>query len=490
MAQTAHIPSFIQAWNSPLDFYIKPEKFAQQLQDDDTFTNWLNVDHLPSMNATTSTSSSVSASTDTSSVAPTVSQNTISMISPSQGSAFSAVKAQSFFPTQVTVQPIMNTSQLTFQNYQSSFVQPYMCTMESNPGLTLQYTYNTGAMQSQTQQQQQVNGSAVQSTNQLQSAGFTAIQLPQFVTQSSNSQQQQQQQFNSVTLQAVSPQAQLLQNQIMLTNFGFPSQQQPVTIVPQFYNLLTQFQAPSKPVATEDSEDRKRKSSNGKHQRPKRQTRPKVVEAKGAVQCKGKNRKKSAQCRNAALMEYIGPRPIYCAEHIELDPNSLYEKCKSSYQKEVGDKKGCKEVVLKEFGYCYKHFGDILRQMLQARDIEKIRKHYDRICELLAQLERDAAAAKKKDGDLFQRKNKLIPKFQEMKKLLSKGLEEQHSLHEVIIFSSHELNAPVLNLSNDDDDDNIPVDDAMDASLKNENDATAGQSPFSDLDASRFDQLS
>lgn len=38
-------------------------------------------------------------------------------------------------------------------------------------------------------------------------------------------------------------------------------------------------------------------------------------------------------------MEYIGPRPIYCAEHIELDPNSLYEKCKSPYQKEPGDGK-------------------------------------------------------------------------------------------------------------------------------------------------------
>jgi len=315
---------------------------------------------------------------------------------------------------------------------------------------------------------------------------YTSIQLPQFMTQSNG-----QPIASTVTLQAVPAQTQLLQNQIMLTNFGFPSQQQPVTIVPQFYNLLTQFQSLKPAVTSDDSssssaEDRKRKSpsSSTKHQRPKRQTRPKVVEAKGAVQCIGKNRKKSTQCRNAALMEYVGPRPVYCAEHIELDPNSLYEKCKSPYQKEVGDKKGCKEVVLKEFGYCYKHFGDLIRELIQAQDVEKTRKAYGRICELLQQLERDAAAAKKKDGDLYQRKNKLIPKFQEMKKLLTKALEDLHAITDAILFDTHhELTAPMLNLSED-----LPVDDSMDPSLKH--DANAVESPFSDIDASRFDQLS
>jgi hypothetical protein len=154
-----------------------------------------------------------------------------------------------------------------------------------------------------------------------------------------------------------------------------------------------------------------------------RQTRPKVVEAKGAVQCNGRNRKKGTQCRNAALMEYIGPRPAYCAEHIELDPMSLYEKCKSPYQKEVGDNKGCKEVVLKEFGLCYKHFHDLCNTMIRARDLDKAKHVQTRVCDLLAQLEREASAAKKKDGDLYQRKNKLIPKFQEMRKLANKCVE-------------------------------------------------------------------
>jgi hypothetical protein len=170
------------------------------------------------------------------------------------------------------------------------------------------------------------------------------------------------------------------------------------------------------------SEDKKRKQARPFVRRV-RQTRPKVVEAKGAVQCKGRNRKKGTQCRNAALMEYIGPRPIYCAEHIELDPKSLYEKCKSSYQKEPGDNKGCKEVVLKEFGVCYKHYADLVQEMIENREYDKSRIHSERITDLLAQLERDAAAAKKKDGDLYQRKNKLIPKFQEMKKLVSRTQE-------------------------------------------------------------------
>jgi hypothetical protein len=195
-------------------------------------------------------------------------------------------------------------------------------------------------------------------------------------------------------------------------------------------------------------EDKKRKQVRPFVRRV-RQTRPKVVEAKGAVQCKGRNRKKGTQCRNAALMEYIGPRPIYCAEHIELDPKSLYEKCKSSYQKEPGDNKGCKEVVLKEFGVCYKHYADFIQEVMETRDFEKIRRHADRISDLLSQLEKDAAAAKKKDGDLYQRKNKLIPKFQEMKKLVSRALESvdafrHKDLPEVLSAELSQLTAPIL----------------------------------------------
>jgi len=196
---------------------------------------------------------------------------------------------------------------------------------------------------------------------------------------------------------------------------------------PQLYQLFAQFQqilkAQSDELNSSLENDKKRKANAKPFARRVRQTRPKVVEAKGAVQCKGRNRKKGTQCRNAALMEYIGPRPIYCAEHIELDPKSLYEKCKSPFQKEVDDNKGCKEVVLKEFGLCYKHYGFSINEMLHNRDITRAKHDQERISELLTQLEREASAAKKKDGDLYQRKNKLIPKFQEMKKAINKAVD-------------------------------------------------------------------
>lgn len=187
-------------------------------------------------------------------------------------------------------------------------------------------------------------------------------------------------------------------------------------------SIPTHLYTPYQKIA-EDKKPRARSAGVDKNSkllaRRNRQTRPKVVVEKGAVQCVGKNRKKGTQCRNAALMEYIGPRPIYCAEHIELDPNSLYEKCKAGYQKERGDNKNCKEVVLKEFGMCYKHYTDLVSDIVSSNNLEMAETHSKRIGELLEQLEKEAAAAKKKDGDLYQRKNKLIPKFQEMKKVIA-----------------------------------------------------------------------
>lgn len=215
---------------------------------------------------------------------------------------------------------------------------------------------------------------------------------------------------------------------------------------PQFQLMFSQFQQAWKTqgeeVLTPLTEDKKRKHIRP-FERRVRQTRPKVVEAKGSIQCKGRNRKKGIQCRNAALMEYVGPRPIYCAEHIELDPNTLYEKCKSPYQKEVGDNKGCKEVVLKEFGTCYKHYGDYVREIMKNGEFQKMQQQHERICELLSQLEIDAATAKKQDGDLYQRKNKLIPKFQEMKKIAARVVEfmeaqRQKDLSQILCSDFHD----------------------------------------------------
>jgi len=161
---------------------------------------------------------------------------------------------------------------------------------------------------------------------------------------------------------------------------------------------------------------KKRKSTSNK--RPQRRVRPKVVPEKGAIQCIGMNRKKNQRCRNAALMEYIGPRPKYCAEHIHLDPECLYMKCCSTYQKVPGDKKGCREVVLKEFGLCHKHYRDSTEKMVGEEGMNIALEKLERVNTLLNKLETEAMKAKKTNADLYQRKNKLLPKFQDMKSIL------------------------------------------------------------------------
>jgi hypothetical protein len=169
---------------------------------------------------------------------------------------------------------------------------------------------------------------------------------------------------------------------------------------------------------------RKRRASS---KRPTRRVRPKVIPEKGSIQCKGTNRKKNKPCRNAALMEFIGPRPIYCAEHIQLDPHCLYTKCKSTYQKVPGDKKGCREVVLKEFGLCHKHYNDAVKKMKGPEGVQMVIEKLVRVSELLNNLEEEALKAKKTDADLFQRKNKLIPKFHEIRSILKKRLCELYA---------------------------------------------------------------
>jgi len=158
--------------------------------------------------------------------------------------------------------------------------------------------------------------------------------------------------------------------------------------------------------------------------RTSRKVRPKVIPEKGAIQCQGTNRKKNKRCRNAALMEFIGPRPIYCAEHIHLDPECLYTKCKSSYQKAPGDKKGCREVVLKEFNLCHKHYHDTVKKMKGPEGVSLVLDKLIRVSEILNNLEDEALKAKKTDADLFQRKNKLIPKFHQIRTILKKRLCE------------------------------------------------------------------
>jgi hypothetical protein len=167
---------------------------------------------------------------------------------------------------------------------------------------------------------------------------------------------------------------------------------------------------------------KKRKALSPK--KTQRRVRPKVMPEKGALQCKGMNRKKNQRCKNAALMEFIGPRPKYCAEHIHLDNDCLYMKCASPYHKSQGDKKKCREVVLKEFGLCHKHYTDLVIKLHGVEGLTYCYQKLYRVNDLLDTLEAEALKAKKTNADLYQRKNKLIPKFIEMKQTLMQKISE------------------------------------------------------------------
>eukprot|EP01130_Rhizamoeba_saxonica_P018069 TRINITY_DN8949_c0_g1_i1.p1 TRINITY_DN8949_c0_g1~~TRINITY_DN8949_c0_g1_i1.p1 ORF type:complete len:349 (-),score=64.65 TRINITY_DN8949_c0_g1_i1:76-1122(-) len=204
-------------------------------------------------------------------------------------------------------------------------------------------------------------------------------------------------------------------------NFSSPLFQQ--VVVP-----FSSFSAPIKKKVVQPKAVKKgrprvvSKKRKAKKLAAKRKVRSKV--GKNAIQCEGTNRKRNQRCRNAALMEFIGPRPKFCAEHINLDPDCLYRKCNSKYQKDVGDKKRCREIVLKEFGLCHKHYSDVIQLLVGNEGLVLARTKLTRVLDLLSNLEKEAISAKKVDSDLYQRKNKLIPKYQELKLLLSNRIME------------------------------------------------------------------
>lgn len=486
---TAHLPSIVQAHTFSSYDPLKTEKF---FCDDHEYeiSKWLKLENEPlpglggnscASELTSSFYSSPSPVSNANSQLPTL-QPEFSNNYTSAAFSFSLPSTSSSsqstqLPTSSQNAVIPSTSQFT-SNSQSPQIYTYQYTTQypnqyqslQFPGTSQpQYTqYAPAQYSSQGAYSSQFAPSYVSSQYQ-STPSYTSSQYPG--NYQSSQQYLQPTQYSSPT-QSVVP-TQLFQPQFSNSSNGNYNQ----SVSHQFHYLFPQYPVP-KNQSEELTEDKKRKQVRPFVRRI-RQTRPKVVEAKGAIQCKGRNRKKGTQCRNAALMEYIGPRPIYCAEHIELDPKSLYEKCKSSYQKDPGDNKGCKEVVLKEFGICYKHYPDMIQEMIENQEYEKTRRHADRITELLSQLEKDAAAAKKKDGDLYQRKNKLIPKFQEMKKLVVRALESFESRHkdlpEILPSELSQITSPIVldglsvhiveGLSSDDDCLSSPI---SDSSLEDE----------------------
>jgi len=456
MATATHLPSIVTQSFSPFD-PLKTEKFLND-EHEYEISKWLKLENepLPGLGTTYSndlcTSSFYSNSTlPMSSQLPTLQPEFSNSYTPatfnfSVQSTSGSTQTSQMPPSQISTnpQPQYNTPQYSYQystypsytTVQYATNQPqYTTSQYTGPA---QYSSSTGAVYAT---QYAPSYTSTQYTQPSYTNAQYSTSYPQYMQPNQFSASTQQYPQGVVPSQLFQPQ---YSNGVPTTTTANYQQNLPT----QYQYVFSQYHPLMKNQGEELVEDKKRKQTRPFVRRV-RQTRPKVVEAKGAVQCKGRNRKKGTQCRNAALMEYIGPRPIYCAEHIELDPKSLYEKCKSTYQKEPGDNKGCKEVVLKEFGVCYKHYSDLIQEIIDNQDYEKIRMHSERVNELYSQLEKDAAAAKKKGGDLYQRKNKLIPKFQEMKKLVSRALEtlealRQKDLPEVLSTELSQLTAPIL----------------------------------------------
>eukprot|EP00298_Acanthocystis_sp_HF-20_P007036 c16741_g1_i1.p1 GENE.c16741_g1_i1~~c16741_g1_i1.p1 ORF type:complete len:249 (+),score=62.04 c16741_g1_i1:387-1133(+) len=157
---------------------------------------------------------------------------------------------------------------------------------------------------------------------------------------------------------------------------------------------------------------------------------PSSKKTSDAKRCQAVNKQKNQPCRNLALLDYVGPNPLYCAEHIHLDANSLLQKCSATcFPGSIPKQKVCKEIILKEVGICHKHMKDYLRhcdlysyEKLGEQALINTQKLLDRVNLVLQQLKADASSAKLNDRETFQRKAKLISKYRSIRSSLMGNL--------------------------------------------------------------------
>lgn len=146
---------------------------------------------------------------------------------------------------------------------------------------------------------------------------------------------------------------------------------------------------------------------------------------------------------NSALMEYIGERPDYCAEHIDNEPDSIYTKCNIFYEKTTAGTVKCKELVLKDFGFCYKHFDHFLKRFTDLHHYSYLFERLIFIETQLKNLLEEAGTATSAEKYLYQRKYKLISKTESMKAQTKQKLQdfsrklnslmEKHGIDQVVV---------------------------------------------------------
>ena len=121
----------------------------------------------------------------------------------------------------------------------------------------------------------------------------------------------------------------------------------------------------------------------------------------------------------------MGPQPHYCAEHIEQQPGGgLQAKCASPWFRAPDDGKACKQVVLREVGFCFRHFDQALAA---GRMTLAEARHQLALAEAIAaRLERQGREHKQADDvEAYQRKCKLAPKYEDTARQLRAYVRER-----------------------------------------------------------------
>ena len=138
--------------------------------------------------------------------------------------------------------------------------------------------------------------------------------------------------------------------------------------------------------------------------------------------CSATNKKTGERCQNPPFMGLIEPER-FCPQHIDQDPETPFCHCAS--------KQGCKEVVLKRFGVCYKHFdlylAGIGNQELEQRLWENLNFLNPLISSMFSQM-----PSVRTDKTIYHRIYKSLRKYQSMRlQILEKS--KQRSLERMIL---------------------------------------------------------
>eukprot|EP01099_Mayorella_cantabrigiensis_P004412 TRINITY_DN330_c0_g5_i1.p1 TRINITY_DN330_c0_g5~~TRINITY_DN330_c0_g5_i1.p1 ORF type:complete len:315 (-),score=62.00 TRINITY_DN330_c0_g5_i1:64-885(-) len=139
-----------------------------------------------------------------------------------------------------------------------------------------------------------------------------------------------------------------------------------------------------------------------------------TIDSLPTKQCQAWNKRTSQRCQNIVLMEFLGPIPDFCAQHIEQDPLSLFSHCKFG-SPHNDRRRRCREIVLRDFGWCTKHFDRFLENYNAHSHLPLLQDKLNIVQSHLRELEESHKAPVKDDKSLYHRKYKIITKLQQMK---------------------------------------------------------------------------